>query len=414
MRERRTIEYENNQILKKLSILEKRRTRILQYTDQQRHILDTFRPLIPHLLTLTNIRIRHPYLFHPTTTIHNTLRRSPTDLVRYAEDVIAENTIRYDIEETMLKKQTIQQSTIQSTRDEIVENDLQINQNTAEYNSLFELRISHIQSINNWERIVTVFKTREQLIAQYRNQLDVVYTNIVAHYNNTDIRIIEEFNTQITAFEKQEMQKYAHLLERIRKQENLNSRLENEVLQPLKMYTDEMAILENIERALSPTCGIPHSYTLTFINSVIGYANKLIKAVFVYDLEILEFDQDLDIDFKFQVNVNGTPLRDISECSTAQQEIIDLTLTISLIIHKKLHHPIFLDEVGKSFDTHHKHRLLYLLNMLIDSGIATQIFIINHHAEIYDGLSNADIVVINPTNILLPQEYNTSVVIQHA
>lgn len=195
-----------------------------------------------------------------------------------------------------------------------------------------------------------------------------------------------------------------------RTQEILKGRYDQEVLEQIKKIEAERAELSAMEAALSPKDGIPHTYTVAFLNAVIDTANAYIAAVFSYNLELDQIDGKKPIDYTFGVQVGDVHVDDISTCSSAQQEMMNLAFNLAFMKHCGLSdYPIFLDEAGKSFDHYHRHELLNLFQIILDEGVVSSLYLVNHNGTVIGGLSNADIFVINELNIVLPSQYNDHV-----
>ena len=162
-----------------------------------------------------------------------------------------------------------------------------------------------------------------------------------------------------------------------------------------------------IEPALSPNTGIPHRYTVSFINALIKNMNIFISNVFSYNFELVPIDENSAVDFEFSAIVGDIPVPKIATCSSAQQEMIDLAFNLSMAVQlQHTDYPIWLDEVDKAFDSHHKQKLLDLIRVICDENIVTQIFLTAHHVVISEGLSHADVIALNTDNIVVPEVYN--------
>lgn len=199
----------------------------------------------------------------------------------------------------------------------------------------------------------------------------------------------------------------------LRDQETLRSRYDEEIMKQIEIFEEQKAKLSHIERALSPNSGIPHRYMVQFINALIATANYFISRVFSYSLELIPISFEDMLTYKFSIKVGEITVPDISTCSDAQKEMIDIAFMLALIVQLKLtDYAICPDEWGRCFDVYHKQRLLELLTSLVDEGVVSQIFIVNHDISFSGGLINTDVVVLNSANILVPEIYNTTVEIE--
>jgi hypothetical protein len=165
---------------------------------------------------------------------------------------------------------------------------------------------------------------------------------------------------------------------------------------------------QEIERGLSPSEGIPYRYMVSFINDLIAVANQFIAQVFSYPFEFIPLVPGDPLTYKFRMLVGDVKRPDISECSEAQMDFADFAWRLAQIIHLKHNeYGIYLDEIDRAYDHYHKHQLLDLLKILVPTGVVQQLFMINHNATTYTGVIGAETLVLNDTNIILPQDYNT-------
>ena len=227
--------------------------------------------------------------------------------------------------------------------------------------------------------------------------------------------VCQEIYTYLQKEKEDAVTRLGSLNHTLQEQDTLKARYDQEILSEIQDIEKTYEELVALEKALSPSTGIPHKYMTTFVNTIIKTMNHYISYVFSYPFVINEHDISQPLDYKFTAYVDDTYISpDISTCSDAQNEIIDLAFSLALIRHLNLsEYPLFLDETGKSFDVHHKHKLLDLFRHCIDEGRVSQLFLINHHAVVHEGMANAQVMVLDDTNILTPPIYNTHVEIQH-
>jgi DNA repair exonuclease SbcCD ATPase subunit len=182
----------------------------------------------------------------------------------------------------------------------------------------------------------------------------------------------------------------------------------------LSKYETAALELTSMEKILNPYTGLPSVYTRKYIEKILNHVNYFISRVFTYKLEVSLVEDVKNMKYKFSVKVDDVPAGDISDCSDGQMEIIDLAFTLALMIALGIYktHPIFLDEVGRCFDSYHTQRLLEMLSDLVDQGYISQLFIINHQAVLAGGFDKADVICLRSENIVLPEDYNQHVVIR--
>jgi len=196
----------------------------------------------------------------------------------------------------------------------------------------------------------------------------------------------------------------------LREQSSIEARYNDEILANISRIESERDEYAVIEKALSPNTGIPHRYTVNYINALIRNANVFISMVFSYTFEILPIDDDVSIDYEFSAKVGDVTVPKLAMCSSAQKDIIDLAFIFALAVQLKYtDYPVVLDETGRTFDHYHKQQLLSLLRTAVDDNIVSQMFLVNHDAIIHASFAAADLIVLNSDNIVTPVEYNTNV-----
>lgn len=190
----------------------------------------------------------------------------------------------------------------------------------------------------------------------------------------------------------------------LREQETIRSRYEEEIVSEISTIEAEKKEWEVMENALAR---IPNRYSTTFLNNVFGVMNSFISKVFTYPFKVTTLSANSPLTYKFEVKNKGSKLPDMSDGSDAQEEMLNLAFNLAIRYQLKLmDYPIHLDEVGRTFDPLHKQKLLDLLRYLIDNGIVSQMFLINHHAAIHEGLTNSETLVLDPSNVMVPEIHN--------
>jgi len=171
----------------------------------------------------------------------------------------------------------------------------------------------------------------------------------------------------------------------------------------------EEKVIGKLIKELSPTDGLIAENLHGFIKTFIKQMNAFISQLWSYpNIEILscqtEEGEEFELDYKFPFVLNGeSPVDDISHGSSAAREVIDLAFKIvSMNYLKLIDTPLYLDEFGKSFDpTNRQSSFGLIANLLVHSAIP-QLFVISHFEECYGALSNADILILDSKNIVLP------------
>jgi ABC-type molybdenum transport system ATPase subunit/photorepair protein PhrA len=85
-----------------------------------------------------------------------------------------------------------------------------------------------------------------------------------------------------------------------------------------------------------------------------------------------------------------------------------------LVVYKFLGlegYPLYLDELGRTFDEVHRLNLTLALKDLMDDETYSQVFFISHSFESQNSYPNSQIAVIDDSHVSLKRAYNEHVII---
>lgn len=188
--------------------------------------------------------------------------------------------------------------------------------------------------------------------------------------------------------------------------------LENEVTSAREVQSD----LNLLIKALSPNGGLLGKYLMGFMQGVVSYVNAYIGEVWTYPMEVMPSKVDKDeLDYNFPLNIsNGAVVADdISLGSDSQLEMVDFSFQQAMRKFLGLEDfPLFLDEFGRTFDEQHRANLIPFISRLIENGHFSQVFYISHFSSEHGAFSSAEYMVLDPTNITVPVQFNKNVVIR--
>lgn len=169
--------------------------------------------------------------------------------------------------------------------------------------------------------------------------------------------------------------------------------------------------IQALLKVLSPTEGIIARGLMGFINNFLGQMNKVVNSIWSYEMEILpcelEDSSKPDLNYRFPVRIHNQPknLKDISEGSTGQMEIVDLAYRIVCIRYLGLEEiPLFLDEFGSGFDEHHQNAISHSIKAIIEQMGFEQTFVISHNKASWGGIASSQLVVMDHINMEIPDD----------
>lgn len=188
--------------------------------------------------------------------------------------------------------------------------------------------------------------------------------------------------------------------------------LENEVENSREVQAD----LSLLIKALSPNGGLLGKYLMGFMQGVVSLVNAYISEIWTYKMEVLpsKVEKDeLDYNFPLCISDGVVMAPDISKGSDSQLEIVDFSFCQAM--RKFLHlddYPLFLDEFGRTFDEQHRDNLIPFIARLTENGQYSQIFYISHYASTHGAFNQAEYMVLDPTNVTVPEAFNKNVVMK--
>ena len=165
--------------------------------------------------------------------------------------------------------------------------------------------------------------------------------------------------------------------------------------------------------ALSPIDGLIGRYLKSSMGNVVSRMNALISRIWSYPLEVLTSPLEKDeLTYKFPLNAdNGAVIApDIKQGSSAQRDIVNFAFKLTVMsILKRTDFPLYLDELGASFDEKHRIQLIDCIESMMENEHLHQVFFISHYAATHGAFSHADVAVLDPRNITVPRQYNQHV-----
>ncbi len=174
-------------------------------------------------------------------------------------------------------------------------------------------------------------------------------------------------------------------------------------------------IFKAIADELSPKDGIIAEQMIGFIKAWAKDLNAITDNVWTYSLEVLPCGESSgELDYRFPVSVKGErPTPDVMKTSMGQKEMIDFAFMLVAMLYKRLdQYPLFLDELGHFFDETHKANVMSFVKDLVETKGFSQVFMISHYAVSHGSFTNAEVLVMDPSNVTVPARYNQHVTIE--
>lgn len=275
------------------------------------------------------------------------------------------------------------------------------------YDGLLRSHETTLETRNSLHYDMQQYNRIEKLYAQINDQLANAEASASKYANGA---IVDEINSEL----KDHQLKLASLTQQLQSVSNLRRSLD-ELEEDKKVLLFKKELYEKSESIMSPKTGIIAKQLSGFIEGFIAVINNIIHKVWEYDLTIKMCSKNgTDMDYKFPLVVNGDVIGDIGLASQGQKDVIDFAFTLALLTYTKLNdYPLFLDEVGASFDDKHRVKFMDFIKLAVTRGHCSQLFMINHYSTEYGGLTNTDTVVLDSKNISLPENFNRNAKIEY-
>lgn len=165
---------------------------------------------------------------------------------------------------------------------------------------------------------------------------------------------------------------------------------------------------------LSPTEGLIAEQLSGFIGCFTDQLNSIIASIWTKDFSVAPCSNDSgELDYKFPLLFSGADrVPDISKGSKAQQQVVDIAFQLTVMLYLGLSDfPLYLDEPGEGFDEQHRVNLMSFIKQLLETQNHPQLFMISHYASNHGAFTNADVNVLDSTNIAVPGHYNQHLIL---
>jgi DNA repair exonuclease SbcCD ATPase subunit len=252
-----------------------------------------------------------------------------------------------------------------------------------------------VQKVDRYGRDLTAIQSELQDYMQQVNTqiVDLVKQGFDEEIKHTSLRL-SDLQTNLHRFEMRE-----NTLKDIEREHN-----------EAKQWHGDLGLLS---KAMSPTGGLIGRYLNGFMQNVVKLVNAVIDEIWTYPLEVLPSKVDNDeLDYYFPLSVRDGAVMapDIARGSSSQRDIVNFGFKLILMKFLGLEEwPLYLDEFANTFDEQHRQNTIPFLLKMIEMGQVSQLIYISHFSSTHGAFNNAEVVVLDPTNITVPTVYNRTV-----
>ena len=250
---------------------------------------------------------------------------------------------------------------------------------------------SEIQQKEHYEAYYSLYESIELLEEKWNKLREHMELKAIVDFVQDEISRMKDTKAQIS----ERLREFDTIA---REQENLRTRLNDEIEPIIKDLNEQLRKWKAVEKVLSPTKGIPNERIVKYINAIFLRANAFIKQVWNYDMELEYLKENEECDYTFKVIINGDGIvKDINTCSKGQKEIIDLAIILAICKYRKYStvFPIKLDEMSSGLSPEHSAKLFEYLGELFHQSNILQAFIVNHDPVITSSYTDASYAVLS-------------------
>lgn len=169
-----------------------------------------------------------------------------------------------------------------------------------------------------------------------------------------------------------------------------------------------------LAKELSPKEGLIAEQLTGFIKCLVAQLNSIIASVWTYEVEVQPCglgDGELDYQFPLQSGAAGPYTADVKLGSTSMKDIINFAFAQTAMLYLDLKdYPLFVDELGASFDEAHRPAINQFISRLMESQRYSQVFMISHYVAGWGSFNDAEYLVLDGRNITVPSSNNTHAV----
>lgn len=281
----------------------------------------------------------------------------------------------------------------------IAETEQKISDLTGE---LVAAKLHHQKLVKALKDANTVTEIGERLVVLHKQKLST-YEDLVVELRNKGIdNVIQSHQARLGSLKSRIAEKHAV------------EGLLNDLMVDHEITSKKWEVYKTLAKILSPVDGLIAEQLIGFIKAFTDHMNTLVGNVWEYDLNIIPCglaSGELDYKFPIQVKNIAGQVPDVGKGSTGQREIIDFAFKLIVMFYLRLtDYPLYLDELGHSFDERHRVNVMNFVKDLVETKGFSQVFMISHYASSHGSFTNAEVLVMDAANITVPMRHNQHVV----
>lgn len=184
-----------------------------------------------------------------------------------------------------------------------------------------------------------------------------------------------------------------------------------------KVVMEEVDALALLLAELSPVDGLIADQLTSFITCLTEQMNAVISGIWTYPMEVIPCGlASGELDYKFPLRINGgsSGAPDISLGSKSQVAIVNFAFKLIMMLYLELDdYPLYVDELSSSLDEQHRLNIVRFIKNHIETKRCSQMFMVSHDSTEAYAFTPNQVCVLDTANIVsLPEVYNKHVVIK--
>mgnify|MGYP001051670721 CR=1 FL=1 len=275
-----------------------------------------------------------------------------------------------------------------------------------------DLRITHLQDKLSGEKdarehFLSMASTLTQVESTYQEYLKKIEEECYSIKRDVVNTLFDSLQKELLSTE----QSVSTLTQNINSFDQLKASKE-ETERELAIAEEQFVVAKVLVDTLSPKYGLIASQMSLFLANFFARLNSILNDIFEMEIEISAAGEPgQSLEYKFQMAVNGVLTGTVNNASFGQKDLIDFAFTLTVMSALGLtDYPLYLDEMGVTFDDTHRLNWMNYIKALLDGGTCTQIFMISHYSAMHGGVSNYETAVLHKDNLLtVPSNANKHV-----
>lgn len=282
---------------------------------------------------------------------------------------------------------------------------LRIEQNNQKISALTEQLVELEQSRSE----LVVMRTKAEQLIQMDTQLRQGYDKTVGAFEDL---VVEMRDDSIAEMTRAHQSRLAFLNSKLSERDTIVA-----LLKDMESFRAEADLRQKANKLiadiLSPKDGFIAEQMSGFISAFTEHLNAIIENVWTYQMEVQSCGLDSgELNYRFPVRIDGDPNgpEDIYRTSKGQKEMINFSFVLVVMFYLRLtNYPLHLDELGATFDETHRVNVMNFIKDLVESKGFSQVFMISHYASSHGAFTQAEVMVMDASNISVPVKHNQHV-----